>query len=43
MTSFPVNIFPNNEAPKVPNNIPRNRPYFVSYSAVSRTQSIKIP
>ena len=26
MTPFPVNIFPNIEAPKVPNNIPRNTP-----------------
>ena len=45
ITPFPVNIFPNTEAPKVPNNMPRNPPscLFISCFAVSLAPSMKTP
>ena len=42
---FPVNKFPNKDAPKVPNNILRNPPFcsFVSFLIVSVTPFNKTP
>ena len=45
MTHFPVNIFPNFEPLKVPNNIPRNPPSccFISCFTASLTPSSNTP
>ena len=44
-TLIAVNIFPNIEAPKVPNGIPRNLRYcfLISYFTLSLTRSINRP
>ena len=43
-TPFPDNKFPNNDAPKVPNNIDKNPPFcsLVSFSIISVTHFNKI-
>ena len=42
MNPFPVNIFPSIEAPKVPNNVPRNPPscLLIACFPISLTPSI---
>ena len=45
ITSLPVNRFPNKLAPKVPNNIPKNPPFysFALFSIFSLTSFINKP